>query len=825
MTERRLLFVLLGAGFAALAGWWLIATGLGVLRNLLGDWRQFAVALLAALIMGAVGVSLTMGRGRLAGAGQYEKIAVWAALLLSVVSAITTSTGLLGVLSANPGTGELLMVGMALLIGLGVQLSMLIYALRIGDGLLQLSRAPRPDPDFEEDDAPEDQPRRRILGALAVIAFCGLGAGMVMGHSGADMLGGLWTSLRDTAADAEARGPYLLGPVLLGLGVALGLWQGLFRQPAQLAGIGFSVAVYMLLLLVSSGFGYLSYFMAAQSEEVRAIDRDNHIQTQTAALTNRIREAALEDSREALTKARSGEAYKELSKRIGEMADLFVREEPRLQAEIEHAKADRARALQAANDAASRLERAQQTVDAADARIEAARRSVNAAKDERTRQLPTLEQIKQQGEANLAKALAGEDGTGVAACGSNCNAAKRQIADAQREIDKLTAAVATVENALRQETSKKTTAQRELEQLKAEDAPKTELPTVPLVLTDRSSFTKPMSEYDVDPSKEQLRVIWRTCTTARNMLIDISVPSRDIPLCGIADVEMWLTKYEERQAALGKMEIACARTEDEIALENEALVAQAPTNPSIIPAYLRGRLAWVDRCMMAANTGSENMTALAIEQNRLESEYTTAGYDVRRVLSALTSGNRYAKFALTMALIVDLAILLAGFSANAFRGRDLANDQRLVSPDQIDDRIAKVLDALSPGAPHLVALRFTLLCQPRPYHEVGDSPFTHRIRLDRGNPEMLARMRLVLDAAGPAFARFGERQDDDSWLLHGSLVALLIGRATTNPHPDGFPIEEARPEPGQAVTPLYRRPQGLASTHPASSRKIDPGIA
>jgi hypothetical protein len=182
MNMPRLFTVAIATITASIVVVWLVLFWAG---PLIGRPEQLIVALLAGVVMALVGLWLTRGEGTLAHAGQYEKIAVWAALAMSVVSAVTTSVGLLLVLSANPETGFLLMIGMALFLGVGIQLSMLIYALRIGNSLQELAPV-RVKRETEEDDE-EDEPRFRrrfpLRGLLMVAAIIALGAALVSGKT------------------------------------------------------------------------------------------------------------------------------------------------------------------------------------------------------------------------------------------------------------------------------------------------------------------------------------------------------------------------------------------------------------------------------------------------------------------------------------------------------------------------------------------------------------------------------------------------------------------------------------------------------------------
>ena len=186
VRRSRFSMVLLVAALVALAV--VIWAVWSVASEILGSLTEWVVAILSGVVMLSVGVSLTLGKGALAGAGQLEKVAVWAALLLSVASAVTTSTGLLDLLSANPQTTFALTVGLSLLIGIGVQLSMLIVALRVGENLqrfrLGSGRATQKE---YGDDGETNQPGPYVWRLVFLLTATLLAIGLVLGFGIADI--------------------------------------------------------------------------------------------------------------------------------------------------------------------------------------------------------------------------------------------------------------------------------------------------------------------------------------------------------------------------------------------------------------------------------------------------------------------------------------------------------------------------------------------------------------------------------------------------------------------------------------------------------------
>ncbi len=127
---RRLALVLVIAAIGLLI-WFAI----DIVAALARDLDQLITALAAAVVMGAIGGWLTFGRGVLAGTSQYDRLLVWSALGLSIVSAVTTTTGLQDVLSSHRSNSGLLAMILAFVLGISAQAYMLTRALSIGEGV------------------------------------------------------------------------------------------------------------------------------------------------------------------------------------------------------------------------------------------------------------------------------------------------------------------------------------------------------------------------------------------------------------------------------------------------------------------------------------------------------------------------------------------------------------------------------------------------------------------------------------------------------------------------------------------------------------------
>lgn len=798
---------LLALTIFAIIAYGLLYFGVSALSELFGDWKQIAVGGIAAAVMGVVGLRLTRGHGNLATAGQYEKIAVWAALLLSIVSAITTSLGLLLVLSPNPRTGALLMVGMAVLLGVGIQLSMLMYALRLGDGVQRLSPMAAAS---EDDDEFEEEPRsRNRISLWVLLGVCGLvatGAAMISGRAPLDILLDTLRAFYSDVRSSEAM-PEIVGAIMIFGALILAIRSGLLPRPGVVAGLFVSLAIYGVLLLFSSGFGYLSYFLAAQSDEVRAIDRDNRIETETAALARQIRTAATEDVREALLEARSGDDYQDLSSRIDTLSGLFVAHRDKLEDQVNAYEARRQQIINRRRDVATSVDQANVAVRSAEQAAGQAKRHLARVEESRTRRMTTLRNDLKQAEKKRDDAAAGRDETRVAKCGRRCKAAQALMDRIQGDIDALDNAVSQAESEVISAQADVAASKRNLETIATDGGDASVDDRPPPSIVNRTSFTSPRNEYAVTPSKQGLKRIAQTCAAAKDMLITLRLSPGDIPACDVSKVEAWLTRHEEGRQALKQMEMPCRRTGQEVAQEASALAGDAAPDIRAIPQHLRGRLAWISRCLTAANTGTPRMVAVARDVNQLESEYTTAGYDVRRVLRSLNDGNLYALFAALMALVVDTAILFSGFAANAYRSRDLGEDHRLVAPVRIADRVRRALATASPGAPERAAVRITDLWEPRTADEIGQSPFTRKLRLLDGDANEAGDILLVLDAAGPTFARFVQRGGERHWLLHHNFVALIVEHATAR---DGTGTVRRFPSPQMEILPSQTMPRPSA---------------
>lgn len=772
MNAPRLFAVAIATIAVGIVVVWLVLFWAG---PLIGRPEQLIVALLAGLVMTLVGLWLTRGEGTLAHAGQYEKIAVWAALAMSVVSAVTTSVGLLLVLSASPDTGFLLMIGMALFLGVGIQLSMLIYALRIGNSLQELTpvRVKRETDEDEDDDEPSSKRRFPLRSLLMVATIIALGAVLVSGNTLADVFDGIRQAIVSDDGDA-AIGLPAIGIAVLVIGLFMAVALGLLPRLRTLSGLLVSIGIYLLLLMFSSGFGYISYFMSSQTDEVRAIDRDNHIENETPALIRRIEEATREDVRESLIEARAGDDYIDLSDRIDNLAALFFTNQAALQAQMGAYQQRRDQLMAERLNKAETVKQAQANLDAAVQAVAQATIGVETAEGSRDRQRPGLLASLEVAEQARKDAIDGNDGTNVKECGRNCKIAQKTMDDLNKALAELDSIVGRAQASLSAAKLEQVAAEQALELAKTGDDGGSVDDPLPPPIVDTASFQQPRNEYTLEPTVEGLHKISQTCRAAADMLIGINIPAKTIPSCDVSSLEDWLKRHDEAVAAMAKMEVACAQRPEEIAADEAAFAPGAPkVEADEIPPYLQARLGWVTRCMTAANTGTPGLKAIARDVSTLESEYTTAEYDTRRVLRALFDGNMYAIFSATMAVVVDTAILFAGFFANAQRGRDLGGDFRQVAPDRLADRIRKALDTASGGQASRAARALTAVWEPRDAEEVGRTGFTHLIRVDRLEPGL----RIVLDTAGPFFAPFYDKRDGSYWLLHHNLITLITEMA------------------------------------------------
>lgn len=758
---------------AAFFLYYAVQFGMAALTAIFGDPRQLIVAVAAAVIMGAVGFSLTMGRGTLAAAGQQEKIAVWAALLMSIVSAITTSSGLLLVLSPNPQTGAILMVVMALLLGVGIQLSMLMYALRIGDSIQRLS----PIVAHEDLTDPDDDTGPRLNGqtiAIVVMLFA-VGAALIYGETVVQFL----TRLADSVVDLEnfdptdAGTPRVLGFFLLLIALFVAVQRGLLKRPGSVIGLVLAFVIYGALLTFSAGFGFVSYFIASQSEELQAIDRDAVIRNDTSELINKIENAVREDAQDFLQRARSGPEYEDLSGRIDQLSELFIENRARLDDQVEAYRIRREEIINARERAAEAVSEAESRLREAVVARGQAEIDLQRARTTRDQNKEILQQAVLDADKEAIDAAEGRDGTGIKICGPNCRAAQARAQERREQLSALDTDVQNAELALSQAESDISDLEQVVENVRNSSADGVNLQDpVPPVIVDRTSFILPRNEYNTNPSREGLIRIGQTCGTARDMLGSLGLSGTTLPNCDISQVEAHLIRYRDAQDAIVGMEGPCSRSEEEKRLEEAALLNRAAPDPNNIPPYLLARQNWLSRCLNAANTGSDRMVPLAREASRLESEFFTAGFDTRRALRSLSDGNRYSFFAMLMAIIVDTAILFAGFAANAYKARGLDHGRA--------DLVRNALGIVNPSAPSQAAQQVQMLSMPRTHAEIKDSPFTHRLSIEDLPGKHAANVKLIMDAAGPEFARFVDVNKAKFWLLHRNFVSLVTEFATSD---------------------------------------------
>lgn len=792
---------------AAVLAYFAYQLGVSLLTNLFGDWRQMLVALIAAGVMATVGFNLTMGKGKLAQAGQTEKIAVWAALLMSIVSAITTSLGLLSLLSANPSTGAVLMVGMALMLALGIQLSMLMYALQIGDGIQRLNpikaqAGDDDDADLFDDDVQSRGPSLIKVGAVVVVLLAGVY--MLFGQTISGLiLDAVDSIIHDPLSQLRdpGTGPKILAPVFIIIGLLAAIRIGLLPRPGTFGAIAATVLIYGTLLLFSSGFGYLAYLTAAQSDIVRATDRDNRIETETPAFVRRINQAAFDDTNDALVKATEGPEFQALSTEVDALSSLFVKNRAKLEDQVA-AFENRRLQIEAAQDAAQQsISDGEVAVREAELALEQAKAQAKAAEDEMAQRLGILNPDLAAARKGRDDAAAGRDTTGVAACGSICKRFQAQVDRIEADIQQLQGKRSAANLALSRAQSELIDAKRRLERAKrGENGDLPDLGPPPSVI-DRSSFTLPRNEYRTNPTIDGLRRLAVTCSIAVDMLISVDVSPRNMPRCDIARVEAALRQHQELTKAQDRMVDPCTRTDAELQAEDTALKTSTIPDINQIPSHLQARIAWVSRCLTAANTGSERMEQVARDVNRFESEFIAAGYDPRRALRSLEDRDRFAIFAALMALIVDLAILFAGFFANAFRSQVATNDPAEQHAGHVVDAIDQALSAIFPNAPGKAAAALSAMWVPVSPDDAGNRAYTRKIVVADHSAKAMNVAKLILDAAGPVLVRYSEQDGKDKafWLLHQNFVQLINKHATQSPIPADEVLTLTRSDPYSAT--------------------------
>lgn len=852
-TPIQVLGAVFVIGVVCVLLYWFYRFAAVTFQQLFGSFDQVIVAVASATAMALVGMWLTMGKGRLAEAGQLEKISIWAALLLSTVSAMTTGMGLLRLFSANPTTGSMLLILISVLLCLGIQLSMLMCALRLGESIQRLSPVAQrvgPGDDMDPEDVMSTSTSRRAIYVMIAAIVC-LYISVFLWYG--DSIKGFI----DTTLDAIVGGQLsagtgissaILAPVFVVVALVTAIAGGLLRRPATLGGIGVNFSIYLLLLTFSSGFGFLAYFQSTQSDPVRAVNRDTYLETNTSALVRQIQDAAAEDERDALTIATTGPAATDLAREIDSMAELFVRNRTRLDQQLAGYQARNAQ-LEADRIAAqASITSAEEAIRVADLDIANAATGVKRAQEAKARRLPGLENDLKLAEEARDAAARGDDGTNVALCGPNCRREERRIEDINGDIQSLDEAIAAARIAVTQAESAKKTAELALERAKTNDAgEEIEEPRPPLV--DRSSFTIPLDQYRSEPSTSGLAEIERTCSAARGVMQGAGI-FEGLPRCQTAEVRTDLARYEELKDARTRMVEACTRSDEQIALEKNAPVGYPADafagDGSLppIPTHLQGRLTWVVTCLTTANTGSPRMTEVAKRVNNLRSEYTSPGYDPRRVVRSLAEGDLFAIFSIIMAVLVDTAILIAGYFALSQRSDILARDHLEQAPDRLNDAIENALSVAGDGDTKVAALVLSYAWKDLPEYEAISPDYTRKLSLDGLGEDEERAIRLVLDSAGVVLVKYVEKDGVGQYQLHQKFVQLINSKATHGGIPlsgkgkallnaGASQVVDVRASRYQNFTPLFEpspsSPAGAlirsaaAGPNPRSGPKLGPG--
>ncbi|MDJ0823512.1 MAG: hypothetical protein QNJ09_17110 [Paracoccaceae bacterium] len=762
----------------------LIWLGPPVLMSLVADWPQLMVAIVAASVMFAIGRALTLGRGVLAGASQYDKLLVWSALGMSVVSAVTTSTGLQQMLSANQSTAPLVPVMLALLLAVSIQAYMLNNALRIGEGLQKL--APKDAVQDEEDlheqymaeaAAASDKPSKQWQLLLAIVVLL-VGIAVALNSSFQDF----FDMIRRAFISAEAATGINPVGLVVAAGALLMLHRfGFLTAMGTVAGLTTSLFIYIAMLLFSSGFGYMFYFNSVQTEVVQATDRNAFIRNNAPALVNKIISQTEADVAKALIDTREGEAFESLSARMDQLAAAFRDANEEIRAAQVRWEIRREEQLQRQREASERLENARTAVATVEGNVIAAERArdtqqpIIAASIDRL--IPQLQEAIRLRDAELT-GVDVEGATGVAGIGPEYRERDREAQRIQTEIDRLNVQLSELAANVTAAQASLDAANSELQRVQSNDGEIAEDDSLRPAVVDAQSFVEPLTEYLTKPDTDTLLEVARACSDGVQILINAGVDPENRPTCDVAAVEADVLAWKRAQAALDELVKddqtgACDRTEEELAADREGRrnVGQASLNE--IPEFLQARIDWVVRCVDAANTGSEEMAKIVAEVERLESEYLTPTYDVRRIIGALTSFNRFAVFSALLAVVVDTAILFAGIGANAQRGRELGENHKKVVAFRQADRVRNQLLLVDPEEPGRVAVQLLDMAKPETHTPGHESPFSHQIALGQFGQKQVNQIKRIMTAAGTDFARLREVDGQKRWYLHANLIALL----------------------------------------------------
>lgn len=777
----RPLLLFLVAVIAILAFWFFS----GIYSFFTANEGEVLVALVAAAVMALVGYWLTMRRGSLSAAGQYEKLGVWAALGLSIASSVTTTTGLRILLSANENDLGFVPSSLALLVGLSVQLIMLATALRIGQSMQQMSRrdiAREPDDmlsndmswNFEADVQTHKKANAKAFWFVVSIVTLTFGFLFLFDITLPEM----WALIKRVATiNSEDRWLNPIGIVLVVVSLFVLARLGAGKAVASVMGLSGAMLSYIALLFFSSGFGYLFYFTAVQTDQTMANDRDAVLRDRPPALVSQIRETTLRDVAQARAMAAGGPAFQEFESELNNLALIFRDANAQILAARDEIQRRRALEEQRLVEASQRVATAEAALTTAQEVLRQANRDValvtTRVETSVARLQPQLDEAIENRDAELTGT---EGGTGIAGRGPEYRRFDALAGDIQDQIDELLAEEALARLAIGEAEVDVQTAETRLAAIRSNTGanPDTGDLTENLLppIVDASSFSDPMEAYAREPSATTLTAAGAACQGGRRVLVQAGIAPDSLPNCDTSAVLADLQAFERARAAIPSMEEACGRSEDERTADREAFLARGPADLNAIPPFLQERVYWVIRCLDAANTGTPGLTGLTDDVQRLESEYLQPGEDPRRILTSLLSLNRFALFSVALALVIDTAILFAGISANAQRGETLRTDHREVTALQLNDRLLNALRLVNPQDPEHAALRVLMLSDPIP-DSAGTLVFNREMRVDGMAPAQREQMKMIMTAAHQDYARYHQEGSKLIWRMHASLVAQL----------------------------------------------------
>lgn len=725
------------------------------------------------------------------------KIAFWAVLALSAVSFSTTLFGMVKFLSPKD-VGESLAFTWFVSSGstLGIQALMLVMALLLGDYLMRM----QPVSSVLMIEELEKQGRsKNALEALYELAnsvrfwassfvFLLLVLAYLLYRDGTLSLFGYW--------QYETSGAGLSLPVILCVSLALmvAVKSDLVGRSWNMIAILFLTFVYVGTLLVSSLFSFDAYYSVLQSDKEQKAAGDSVVIEQTGRILTRANAHFADVIDERRRKFRQDGEYRQLERSINALINKSKQYESNVRSELAKTQneilAQKRKLQEAQAQEALTLSNLQKDLATSKVRVEKLRREIvnlkNTIAANELKLKPLLADIAKE-EAALTEIFkerereaTGSDGrpggkkqkwrklnaqynakqTYINSLKAEIEPDQQQLATNQKSLERALADLQLAGADVLSDQSKLTAFQPQttgqtigmsqtsiagqgLSELQKQQQSIGTL-NARQVSDALAKFTRDFTRTTYDNYIDQ-------CTLVHNILLSVAQGSNGGTDQDILDFSCKPISFESNVNRL--LDLMSKKASFEKACIPENTKVASSTNDSASPADLDDAqaaqlaLQHTQRCLRLIPIPDATMDSLSNELLLLREENSSDGYDIRRSLSNLERGEKYARGAAALAVFVDLLILVVGLIMAMLQESKLNSNPHRPTAEQIELDIITAAQNHDPNNDyHAGLLCFFRYLEPnRQLHEV----YTMELDLSRVSYHDRVLVNAILEAARP----------------------------------------------------------------------------